>query len=72
MIRQCTTEEPQAPMPGDDYRIQGGQNRVGGDIRGARGKGVSYTQDCSVIVPGDAAGSAVMAYALDPVAAQRL
>jgi len=55
-------------MPGDDYRIQGGQNRVGG----ARGKGVSYTQDCSVIVPGDAAGSAVMAYALDPVAAQRL
>ncbi len=36
------------------------------------GKGVSYTQDCSVIVPGDAAGSAVMAYALDPVAAQRL
>jgi NAD(P)-dependent dehydrogenase (short-subunit alcohol dehydrogenase family) len=36
------------------------------------GKGGSYTQDCSVAVPGDAAGSAVMAYAVDPEAAQRL
>jgi NAD(P)-dependent dehydrogenase (short-subunit alcohol dehydrogenase family) len=36
------------------------------------GKGGSYIQDCSVAVPGEAAGSAVMAYALDPEAAQRL
>ena len=36
------------------------------------GKGGSYIQDCSVAVPGEAAGSAVMAYALDPEAARRL
>jgi len=36
------------------------------------GKGGSYIQDCSVAVPGEAAASAVMAYALDPEAAQRL
>jgi NAD(P)-dependent dehydrogenase (short-subunit alcohol dehydrogenase family) len=36
------------------------------------GKGGSYIQDCSVAVPGEAEGSAVMAYALDPEAALRL
>jgi NAD(P)-dependent dehydrogenase (short-subunit alcohol dehydrogenase family) len=36
------------------------------------GRGGSYIHDCSVAVPGDAAGSAVMTYALDPEAAKRL
>jgi NAD(P)-dependent dehydrogenase (short-subunit alcohol dehydrogenase family) len=36
------------------------------------GNGGSYIQDCSIAVPGEAAGSAVMAYALDPDAARRL
>ncbi len=36
------------------------------------GKGGGYIQDCSVALPGEAPGSAVMAYALDREAARRL
>jgi NAD(P)-dependent dehydrogenase (short-subunit alcohol dehydrogenase family) len=36
------------------------------------GKGGLYIQDCSVAAPGEAEGSAVMAYAVDPEAARRL
>jgi len=36
------------------------------------GRGGSYIQDCTVVVPSGTVESAVMAYALDPQAAQRL
>jgi len=63
-----------ASHPGEEKTIEQGAASTVWAATSAdlEGKGGSYIQDCAVAVPGEAAKSAVMAYALDPEAARVL